>query len=210
MLPVSLVHFCFFFNDTATTEIYTLSLHDALPIWQCRGGRPAAACRAGSARRRGRAAAFRRARAAGPQALKLGPDAIARLVPHQGAMCLLEEVLEWSDDAIVCRACSHRDSTNPLRSRGGLPGIAGVEYAAQALAVHGGLIKKGDRPVVGFLAGLRDILCSVERLDTEPGDLTIHATKVAAEGGRLLYDFRIAAGDRDLVKGRVSIVLRSG
>src|SRR3712207_8824114 len=25
--------FCFFFNDTATTEIYTLSLHDALPIY---------------------------------------------------------------------------------------------------------------------------------------------------------------------------------
>src|SRR3989442_8068893 len=28
----------FFFNDTATTEIYTLSLHDALPIsWSCAG-----------------------------------------------------------------------------------------------------------------------------------------------------------------------------
>src|ERR1039457_857532 len=27
---------CFFFNDTATTEIYTLSLHDALPIWGSR------------------------------------------------------------------------------------------------------------------------------------------------------------------------------
>src|SRR5688572_32717120 len=26
--------FIFFFNDTATTEIYTLSLHDALPIWE--------------------------------------------------------------------------------------------------------------------------------------------------------------------------------
>src|SRR5260370_26760316 len=25
--------YVFFFNDTATTEIYTLSLHDALPIW---------------------------------------------------------------------------------------------------------------------------------------------------------------------------------
>src|SRR5256885_11072516 len=25
----------FFFNDTATTEIYTLSLHDALPIYRC-------------------------------------------------------------------------------------------------------------------------------------------------------------------------------
>src|SRR2546422_8008157 len=30
--------FFFFFNDTATTEIYTLSLHDALPIYRARGG----------------------------------------------------------------------------------------------------------------------------------------------------------------------------
>src|SRR3712207_9175915 len=29
----------FFFNDTATTEIYTLSLHDALPIWEITPGR---------------------------------------------------------------------------------------------------------------------------------------------------------------------------
>src|SRR2546422_2126116 len=35
------VSFFFFFNDTATTEIYTLSLHDALPIFRSlgRGGR---------------------------------------------------------------------------------------------------------------------------------------------------------------------------
>src|SRR3712207_7254681 len=32
MWMCSTVLFCFFFNDTATTEIYTLSLHDALPI----------------------------------------------------------------------------------------------------------------------------------------------------------------------------------
>ena len=31
------MHKIFFFNDTATTEIYTLSLHDALPIWPQRG-----------------------------------------------------------------------------------------------------------------------------------------------------------------------------
>ena len=57
-LEFSYVVFFFFFNDTATTEIYTLSLHDALPIWQddpmpeaglrrrrrrsCRGSREAA------------------------------------------------------------------------------------------------------------------------------------------------------------------------
>src|SRR2546426_8493224 len=31
-MRILLYHFLFFFNDTATTEIYTLSLHDALPI----------------------------------------------------------------------------------------------------------------------------------------------------------------------------------
>src|SRR2546426_7976699 len=35
MISHPLIFFFFFFNDTATTEIYTLSLHDALPI--CRG-----------------------------------------------------------------------------------------------------------------------------------------------------------------------------
>src|SRR3712207_9571899 len=32
-LDILLLLLFFFFNDTATTEIYTLSLHDALPIW---------------------------------------------------------------------------------------------------------------------------------------------------------------------------------
>src|SRR5256885_5087952 len=38
-MPSPSSFFFFFFNDTATTEIYTLSLHDALPIYRhhCRG-----------------------------------------------------------------------------------------------------------------------------------------------------------------------------
>src|SRR5689334_25332960 len=35
-----IITFFFFFNDTATTEIYTLSLHDALPIWLALGETP--------------------------------------------------------------------------------------------------------------------------------------------------------------------------
>src|SRR6266480_2441505 len=38
MLSLLLICFFFFFNDTATTEIYTLSLHDALPISVANGG----------------------------------------------------------------------------------------------------------------------------------------------------------------------------
>src|ERR1039457_5647929 len=56
------VLFCFiffFFNDTATTDIYTLSLHDALPIWlHCLGERTARGSR-GRTYRRGTDTRFR-------------------------------------------------------------------------------------------------------------------------------------------------------
>src|SRR5476649_2784618 len=42
-VDAALVCLFFFFNDTATTEIYTLSLHDALPIWRYRAAPPPAA-----------------------------------------------------------------------------------------------------------------------------------------------------------------------
>src|SRR3989441_13182296 len=43
---MSVVIFFFFFNDTATTEIYTLSLHDALPIFDFGGARASLCARA--------------------------------------------------------------------------------------------------------------------------------------------------------------------
>src|ERR1051326_9085255 len=46
------VSFFFFLNDTATTEIYTLFLHDALPIWRLRLGWGRGGCRGWRRRRR--------------------------------------------------------------------------------------------------------------------------------------------------------------
>src|SRR3712207_7760355 len=60
----------FFFNDTATTEIYTLSLHDALPISGRRTGRRRRGCRkrGTSGSRRRRRCCRRRAAACRPRA----------------------------------------------------------------------------------------------------------------------------------------------
>src|SRR4051812_49633691 len=52
MSPSSLVFFFFFFNDTATTEIYTLSLHDALPISWARSPRSGCAHTSSTSRTR--------------------------------------------------------------------------------------------------------------------------------------------------------------
>src|SRR3989442_4454846 len=56
-------HFFFFFNDTAPTEIYPLSLHDALPISLRASRIPRAPCRAASRRARPRRGAGDRLRA---------------------------------------------------------------------------------------------------------------------------------------------------
>jgi len=102
---------------------------------------------------------------------------------------------------------SHRDPANPLRRHGALAAIIGVEYAAQAVAVHGGLSSSSSKSKTGYLAALRDVICSVARLDSEHDDLVVSATRVAAESGRLLYDFRVEAGGRELLRGRLSVVL---
>ena len=65
---------------------------------------------------------------------------IAAHIPHQGSMCLLDAVREWSGEAITCTASSHTDPANPLRADGRLGAANGIEYAAQAMAIHGALL----------------------------------------------------------------------
>ena len=64
---------------------------------------------------------------------------ILRLIPHQGAMCLWDEVLAWDARTIQLRARNHRDPTHPLRASDCLRAVHLCEYGPQATAVHGGL-----------------------------------------------------------------------
>ena len=140
--------------------------------------------------------------------MKIGREEIARLVPHSGAMCLLDEVLEWDGVHIVCRTRSHLDAANPLRSAGALPALAAIEYAGQAMAAHGALCDREVRRRTGYLVSVRDVALEVERLDDVAGDLTVSATRLSPSGPELLYDFHLQAGGRKLVAGRALVVLR--
>lgn len=69
----------------------------------------------------------------------IGASRIRELIPHAGAMCLLERVIEYDDASICCEARSHLDVDNPLRHNGRLSTLCGIEYAGQAMALHGAL-----------------------------------------------------------------------
>ncbi len=137
-------------------------------------------------------------------------DEIAALIPHAGTMCLLNGVLSWNRSHIRCIARSHRDPANPLRHAGRLAALCGVEYASQAMAVHGGLTAGGERPAAGYLASLRDLTCHVARLDDITEDLVIDAENLTGEGSRVIYAFSIVAGGRDLLSGRAAVVIDAG
>ena len=142
--------------------------------------------------------------------MALNHDAIAALIPHQGAMCLLSTVERYDERTIVCRATSHASEGNPLRIGGRLPALAGIEYGAQALAVHCALMNgNAASRARGVLAGARDVALSVDRLDDVPGPLTVRAERLVADPPRLLYGFVIEDGGRELVSGRVAVVLSS-
>lgn len=128
------------------------------------------------------------------------------LLPHAGSMCLLDAVRAWDATHVVCEALSHRDPANPLRRDGRLSAVCGVEYAAQAMAVHKALCDAGGAVRQGFLGAVRELVLEVERLDDRDAPLEIEAHCEMAGHGAAVYRFVVAAAGATLVRGRVSVV----
>lgn len=137
--------------------------------------------------------------------------AIGRLIPHSGSMCLLDQLLQWDEKRIVCTALSHRDADQPMRTARGLLSPAAVEYAAQAMALHGALIgqQAGAEPTPGYLASMRGVRLHRLRLDDLPGALTIEATRQAGDGQQILYSFTVTHGADAVADGRATVVLNT-
>jgi len=134
--------------------------------------------------------------------------AIAKVIPHAGTMCLLDGVLACDAQRIRCISTSHRDADNPLRAGDELPALCGIEYAAQAMAVHGVLGGQIDKkPRAGFLASLRDVNCNSMRLDNIADELIIDAEKIMGDDARVIYQFSLHAGQNEVLSGRATVVL---
>lgn len=134
--------------------------------------------------------------------------AIAARIPHQGSMCLLDAVLAWDSGQIHCRASSHRQPDNPLRAAARLGAACGIEYAAQAMAVHGALLApEGAPPRPGYLASVRSVQLAVDRLDDLAQDLDIVAERLSGDEHNILYHFRVEHAGNLLLSGRAAVML---
>ncbi len=91
---------------------------------------------------------------------------------------------------------------------GQLSALCGIEYAAQAMAIHGALAGNvGSRPRLGYLASLREVSCRRARLDDLEGDLIVAAERLMGEESRVIYRFEVGVGDVEVLRGRAAVIL---
>ena len=133
-------------------------------------------------------------------------------IPHQGRMCLLDEVRVWDQASVECTSRTHRAADHPLRAHGRLGSACLLEYAAQAMAVHGALRFPASTATaaaigpIGVLASARSVELLVAGLDDIDGELLIRAERQHSDERAALYEFRISAAARLLAQGRAAVM----
>lgn len=148
----------------------------------------------------------------------LNQQLIRELIPHAGDMCLLDAVLSADENSIECSSTSQLAVDNPLRKQGKLSALCGIEYAAQAMAIHGGLtaqtLNVANEPKHGYIVALSAIDTFVDTLESYEC-LYVYCERLMATPGGSKYNFKISAHrsngidsvDNSLVEGSALVSL---
>jgi len=134
----------------------------------------------------------------------LGKEWLVANLPHQGAMNLLERIVEWDDAHLKAEATGHHAPDHPLRRGAELPIASAIEYAAQAAAAHGALLaSKPSGP--GMLVAARSVAFHAARLDDAASPLDIAVEPLGGGDAGVIYRFEVAAAGRTLATGRLTV-----
>ena len=137
---------------------------------------------------------------------------LSSLIPHAGTMCLNDAVLSWDKESLICIADTHQEKSNPLAKDHKLSSVHAIEYCAQAMAIHGGLLarEQGNKLAPGYLAAVRDVKLKYEFLDEIKSTLYISVKQLVAQAGNLIYEFIMyfLQGDDQITiaKGRATVM----
>lgn len=136
----------------------------------------------------------------------LDQQQIAKMLPHAGDMCLLSKVLTWDAEQLTGLAVDLNFKNNPLLCDAELFSITGVEYAAQAVAVHAGLAS-GQTSGEGYLVQIKNINIHKPKLSSEPIKVAVY--KQALQPYSMIYDFKISESAELIIEGTLMIALKT-
>ena len=127
------------------------------------------------------------------------------LIPHEGSMVLIDQVDDWDLNKISCSSRSHLLSNNPLMVNNSLSAMHLIEYGAQAMAIHRGLLT--GKSLQGFLAAVRDANFFIDNLDNVHGALHIQAIFELKINDNVIYTINVTDENNALLlKARASVV----
>jgi 3-oxoacyl-[acyl-carrier-protein] synthase-1 len=129
---------------------------------------------------------------------------MTEVLPHEGRMLLLDEILDADAEHVRCAVTIRPDSMF-CDGLSGVPSWVGLEYMAQTVSTYSGVdeARAGQRPSIGLLLGSR-------RYQTEVSFFPIGARLMIEahlmlrdENDLVAFDCKILAGDRVLARGDV-------
>lgn len=130
---------------------------------------------------------------------------VAEVVPHSGAMLLLDALLHADEDR-----CTVRATVRPAQlftDAAGMPGWVGIEYMAQAIAAWAGMRDRraGRLPGIGFLLGSRRYACDVPAFPVG-SELTISVqAELTGDNGLGQFACSLALDGREVARANVSV-----
>ena len=141
----------------------------------------------------------------------LAREQILPLIPHAGAMCLLDAAQSWDTGGIICLSTRYAQPDNPLRRADGTLGAAClIEIASQAMALHGRLCAADTAaPRPGFLVSLRETTLYIAALNGTEGPLTITARQLLGDARGASYEFSVNASGNILAEGRAMVLFEA-
>ncbi len=112
---------------------------------------------------------------------------IAELVPHAGKMLLLDRVIVYDEESLTAELTVHEDGL--FDQNGLIPAWIGIEYMAQAVAAHTGIIDKlAGKPVrMGLLLGTRRYECNTGAFKTG-SKLLVNVKRIVQDQGLAVFE----------------------
>ncbi len=129
--------------------------------------------------------------------------AIRELLPHDGKMVLLERVISFDENSMTAEAVVR--AAGLFGRAGTVPAWLGIEYMAQTVAAHSGMLcKLAGKPInLGFLLGTRRYFCNVSSF-ADGAVLSITTKRLIQDQGLGVFDCRII-GDGVEVSAKLNV-----
>lgn len=132
---------------------------------------------------------------------------LGELMPHAGPMRLLSRVVEHSPESTRCELLAAASALF-LDAAGAVPAWVALEWMAQCIAAHGGLVAvaAGRRPPNGVLVGARQLALARDSFASS-AVLTVSARFLGASGALVSFACEVQEGSSSVASGVLSVAL---